>query len=475
MLAHYKHGRFAARTRRWYQHSRAAHPLRRLEDLLRRATGRALVGTVVGSIPGFVLPFAIAVHFRIGGLTDVYVFALSVAVFASGVFSGVLQANVLPILQRMKRLGRSAFIKRLNAITISSSGVVILLYSFIAVVSVLYTARRSHWTAQQHELLLMTTIAFSIFVLASSVNSILSASLNALDRFLAPAATQVVKSLGPLAVIPFIARDANGLLLVACLVSAGELLQTAFLRAQLSRALPTIPERTVPESHATELPLWRVATPHGLSLFIAAASPLIDRSVAATLSAGSVTLLDLGERVFYVPLTIISASFVLVAGTHWSSIHTTNVPALRQHFWRTIVRGALVCLALLAAMGVALSVFAAVANRTFAGAPTGQLLAIIALLLAGLPPAFVIAAGARLLTSTRTTYLLPWFAVCSLGFNTLFDILGASWFGVEGIAVASTMYRCVTASLLLIAIHRLMKTHFRGLFPHHNPAPPPAA
>lgn len=444
-----------------------------ITGLLRRATGRALVGTVVGSIPGFILPFAIAVHFQVGRLTDAYAFALSVAVFASGVFTIVLQSNALPILQRMKPFGRTAFVKRLRAIAIGSTGAVTLLYALIAFASIFYIDHLSHWTAQQHELLWMTTAIFAVFVVASAINSLLSAGLNALDSFLIPAAAQALKSLAPLAAIAFVGRDVRGLLLIACLVAAGELLQTGFLYRHLTVALRSLPNRQPPDGYAREFPLWRVAMPHGFSMFIAAASPLVDRGVAASLAAGSVTLIDLGEKVFLVPLTIISSSFVLVAGTHWASITTSDVPKLGEHFWRTITRGILVCLVLFIGTCAGLAVFAALAGSTFAGAPTEKIIAIIALLLAGLPAAFIITAGARLLASTRSTYLLPWFAVCSLGLNTLFDILGARWLGVEGIALSSTLYRCVTASLLLVVIHRLLKTHFRGLFTlTPSPLPP---
>lgn len=442
---------------------------------LQRATGRALVGTVLGNIPGFILPFAVALHFRIGHLTDAYAFSLSVAVFASGVFSVVLQANVLPILQRMKHLGRIAFVKRLRAITMGSLGVVGVFYSIVAVASLFYIDHHSNWTAEQHELLWTTTVVFAVFVVANAINSLLSAGLNALDSFLAPAATQALKSLAPIAVIAFVSRDFDGLLLIACLIAAGELLQTLVLCALLAVALRSLPTRVPPDGYDKEFPLWRVATPHGFSMVIAAASPLVDRGVAATLAAGSVTLVDLGEKVFLVPLTIISASFVLVAGTHWANIVTSDIPQLGQHFWRTIVRGGFVCVVLLIGTCVGLAVFAAIAGQTFAGAPTEKLIVIIALLLAGLPGAFIISAGSRLLTSTRSTYLLPWFAVCSLGLNILFDVLGARWFGVEGIALASTIFRCVTASLLLIVIRRLLKTGFRGLFSLAPTSPPPPA
>lgn len=435
----------------------------KLHGLLRRATGRALLGTIVGNAPGFLLPFAIAAHFQIGRLTDAYAFALGVAMFASGVFVVVLQSNVLPILQRMKHLGRTALVNRLQSITIASTGIASILYAIAAFASIIYVDHQSHWTSQQHTVLLVTIIVFAVFVVASAVNSILSAALNALDSFLVPAATQAMKSLVPLAIIAFVPTQASGLLIIACLVAAGELARTIYLYIHLRTVLPSLPAVEPPEGYATELPLWRVAGPHGLSMLIAAASPLIDRSVAASLPAGSITLIDLGEKTFQLPLTIISTSLVLVAGTHWASMLTGNIPVLRRHFRHTIARGILICLLLLVGMFAMLGLLAVIAGPTFAGVPTKKVIVIISLLLAGLPAAFVISAGARLLASTRSTYLLPWFAVCSFTTNLVFDILGARWFGVQGIALSSTIYRCVNAILYLIVIRRLLNTHFEGI------------
>jgi peptidoglycan biosynthesis protein MviN/MurJ (putative lipid II flippase) len=432
-------------------------------DLLRRATGRAFLGTIAGNAPGFLLPFAIALRFHIGHLTDAYAFALGVALFASGVFTGVLQANALPILQRMKRLGRAAFVNRLRAILVSSTCIATLLYAVIAFGSIIYIDQQSHWTSQQHALLVASTAVFAMFVLASGVNSLLSAALNALDSFFVPAASQAIKSVAPLAAILFVPRDAAGLLVVASLVAAGELLRTGYLYVHLHTALPSIPVLKLPDGYAKELPMWRVAGPHGLSLLIAAASPLIDRGVAASLPAGSVTIIDLGEKTFLVPITILSTSLVLVAGTHWASLLTDDLPALRRHFRQTLLRGTAVCLVLFVGMCGALGILAALAGSTFAGAPTGTVIVVIVFLLAGLPGAFVINAGSRLLASTRSTYLLPWFALCSFTTNLVFDIIGANWLGVRGIALSSTIYRCVNAVLYLLVIRRLMENNFEGL------------
>jgi peptidoglycan biosynthesis protein MviN/MurJ (putative lipid II flippase) len=431
--------------------------------MLQRATGRALVGTLLGNAPGFVLPFAIAAKMHVGSLTDAYAFALGVAAFASALFVGVLQMNALPILQRMKQFGRRAFLNRTATMAVGTTCAVTLFYFGLAVAAFFYLRHNSRWTPQERALLLDCTILFAPFVLASAVNGILSAGLNALNSFLSPAASQALKSLVPLAAVFLISRTAHGLLVIAALLTAGELVRTVMLVSQLRRSAMSIPDIAPSSTYASELPLWRVAAPNGFALLLAAASPLIDRSVAASLSTGSVTLVDLGEKVLQVPLTIISTSLVLVAGTHWASILTTDVPLLRHSFWRTIRRGLVVCTGLLLGMGSMLIALSFVAGASFAGAPTARLVSIVALLLLGLPGAFLIAAGSRFLTATRSSYLLPAFAICSFGTNMGFDIVGAHVLGVQGIALSSTIYRYVNGVLYLLAARRLFATNFSGL------------
>jgi peptidoglycan biosynthesis protein MviN/MurJ (putative lipid II flippase) len=437
--------------------------IRKLERLMRRATGRALLGTFIGNAPGFLLPFAITARMHVGHLTDAYAFALGLAILASGLFTGVLQTNVLPIAQRMKDLGRAAFLGRLRGMSIQVVGISTLLYAAIGVASLAYIDSNTHWTHQQHELLLGATIIFSVFVCASAINAILSAGLNALDSFLSPAATQALRSIMPLAAIGFVSRDTGGLLTIALLLAGGELIRTFVLAYQLRKSTLSLAPGPAPDDYRAELPLWRVAAPAALSLLISGASPLIDRVVAAPLHAGSVTYIDLGEKVFQVPLTIVSTSLVLVAATYWAAIRTTDIPRLTEHVRRTLVRGGAVCVALVAGMIGALGAVSIIAGGTLAGGSTSKLVSIVALLLVGLPAAFVITCGAWFLASTRATYLLPVLGVAYFLTNLGFDVVGAQLLGVRGIALSSTLCRCLHAVVYLIIMKRLLASHFHGL------------
>lgn len=428
----------------------------------RRPTARALVGTLLGLAPGFLLPFAITTRMHVGHLTDAYAYAFGIALFASTIFAGVLQTNALPVLQQVKHYGRARFLRRLRRIAIQTTAVANLAYLLIAVVSVAYAYHQTHWTAGQRHLLFVITCIFMVLVVTSAINGALAAGMNALGSFLTPAASQALKSGAPLVAIIFVTRNTSGIIIIAALIAAGELCRTLMLAYQLWRADMGPFDDTGPVG-SQEPPLWRFAAPVALSSLITAGSPLIDRSIAAKLSAGSVTYVDLGEKVFQVPQQIVVTSLVLIAGTYWADIRRTDVPRLRRHISRTMRRGGLVCIALLCVMLMMLLCVAILAGPRLAGGSTSTLLTIIALLLLGLPPAFIMACGARLLTATQTTYLLPGLGIIYFAANLGFDVAGAKLMGVAGISLSSTLCRWISALLYLVIMHRLLQTEFQGL------------
>ncbi len=148
-----------------------------LEDVRHRATSRALTGTMIGGIPGFVLPIAVIARMHVGRLTDAYAFELGVALFASSLVATALQMNVVPIMQRTKVQGRKTFRTRLSRITLQGAGFAALLYCGFAGVSIIYIDQQTHWSALQHQLVTATAIVLALYVVAVAANSVLSAAL----------------------------------------------------------------------------------------------------------------------------------------------------------------------------------------------------------------------------------------------------------------------------------------------------------
>jgi O-antigen/teichoic acid export membrane protein len=170
-----------------------------------------------------------------------------------------------------------------------------------------------------------------------------------------------------------------------------------------------------------------------------------------------VTVLDLGEKTFFAPQMLITSSLILVAGTRWSNADVADprtAAGYRSALRRTVAGATIAAIATAAA----LLVIANVAHSSLAAAHLGHAIPIAICLLVGLPFESVSILSARLMTSTQHTQVLPLFAVVAFVTNLIGDLIGASMFGIVGIAVATVCVRIATAALFVPHCRRLTST-----------------
>lgn len=429
---------------------------------------RALLGTLIGSAPGFLLPFAVTTRFGAGRITDAYFFAFSIATFVSAVYEGVLQANATPVLQSEKTGGRPYFLAGVRRILMQSTvaaGITYLVFGGILAATAV--SGRTNWTPTERHTCLVLMAYFTFYVVGSAATAVLASGLYALEEFFFPIASMALRSVVPLAGLAVFRRDPSGIELFGILMCVGEGVRAVLLCTRLlfrSRSLRDgVPRATVG--------VWATGIPHALSMVAAVANPVIDRLIAAPLGPGSVTVLELGEKVFYAPLMALTSLFSIVAGVRWASHTLAGGRALSADFRRTLLRAlALASLIAVAVIGAALAVRLA-AGEEVSGAPTGELTAVIIFLLIGLPAGVVISLGARLLTATRRTRVLPLFAALALILNVLGDLVGVHLLGIRGIALASTLMRCGNALLYVLVCRRMLQADRFLSMPVEQPAP----
>jgi peptidoglycan biosynthesis protein MviN/MurJ (putative lipid II flippase) len=417
------------------------------------ASRRALIGTLIGSAPGFLLAFLVARHFGIGQITDAYAFAFGFAAFGVAVVSGVLETNVLPVAQHAQAAGRAKFLRFVRktigeAVLFAATG-----YGLMFAIGSALIIRRGGWPAtEQREALIVLAILAS-FVLLVAASSVLAGCLYSIGDFVTPTITQSCRSIVPIAALPFLSTGAGATAVLASGIAVGELARVVILGTRLYRVSRPLRHRVSDSA----LPLWRTAAPVALSLLVVAVNPVIDRTFAAPLSPGSVTVLDLAEKVFFVPAMVLSSSIVLVSGARWAALFVGLPDRLVHDLRRTFAQasGAAVVLAVVGVGGV--YAVGGLIGPTFAGTPTSHLERVIAILLIGLPPAVIMSAGARFLTSTRQTKALPLFATFAVLLNCGFDVVGARLYGVDGIAAATVVMRVACAAIYLLYCSRIAR------------------
>jgi peptidoglycan biosynthesis protein MviN/MurJ (putative lipid II flippase) len=400
---------------------------------------RALVGTLVGSSTGFLLPFVVAAHFGVGRVTDAYVFALAIAQFCVAFAATVLEANALPAAGAAMRDGRVALLSFVRRTSYQAVAAVVPVLVIVSGIAYSIASTRASWTPKERNEAVFVLVALVAYVICTALSSVHAGAIYALDDFITPTLTLTLRAALPLVGISWCGRSAASAVALASLISAGELLRTVILRWRLLRLCEPLPSGTRVRAPG----IWNVLAPHALSLIVVGANPIVDRAIASSLPAGSVTLLDLGEKVFYVPLTVIMSSVGLVVGARWAS--ATLPSELPFELKDAMRRAAMIAVVLAAAIGAAVLAVSYATGPTFAGASTVPLRNVILVLLLGLPGAAVAVIGGRFLTATRQTRALPAFALMSVFTNALLDVVGSKMYGIVGIAAATVIARGLSA------------------------------
>lgn len=411
-----------------------------------------MAATVVGSAPGLVLPFLIVARFGADAATDAYFFAYAIAVFASSLCSGVVESNLLAELQHARRCGAAAFATRTRELAVQAVGIVTALYVLAAVAVVGFALLA--WPSEGRGLVIQSLAAFVLFIVARAASSSYSAALYCSDDFRRPAATTALRAVFPLAALPFLGGGSEAYLALALLLGAGEVARAVWLGARLRKVVATM--EFGDDEVMSQRSVWRPAGLHAVGVAVLNLNPIVDRAVAVGIGAGAVTVLDLADKVFFAPMTILMSSVVVIAGTRWARQVADDAPGLTEDFARRLRSAVLVAVALAAATIAALAVALLIVNadELLDGRAEDFFLVSAIIVLFGLPPAIASLCSARMLIVTGSQRVIPMVAGAGVVVNLIADLIGAHLFGLIGIAIASALTRWVEAGLYLSVVRR---------------------
>lgn len=422
--------------------------VRRLMALRQRSGVRSLLGTVVGSAPGLLLPFAISSYFGVGTLTDQLAFAIALVTFVTALFDGTIQAAAIPAIEYERRLGRQqlrAVLRRL-LVVLPATGVGI--YALVAVLGLLLAPHGDPTDGAAASWVLAGT--FVLFLVASVVSSVAAAVLYVAGRFFAPLASTAARSMVPLAALLLLPTNPFGLIAIAALMGTGEMVRAVSLSIAARHAVSELERQPVTRPTGPRPRPVVMAVAYATSLVFAGLVPVLTRGAAGGLAPGSTTVFDLSEKLVYVPATAVSAMFVVVAGARWSRLHHDAPEDLIRDYWRTVRTSALVAgsggLILLAGLAIATSL----TGPTLAGAQSEKLRATVAILILTLPTGVVSALSARLLGALDATRPIPIIGVMSLVVAGVGSVtLGPLW-GLAGIAGSLSAARLFSAIAFML-------------------------
>jgi peptidoglycan biosynthesis protein MviN/MurJ (putative lipid II flippase) len=414
-----------------------------------RQIASAGFGTLVGSALGALLPFLLTRWFSLGRTTDAYFLVWSAVQLAAYVSQAVVESTLLPLCTRALKEGEAALTAFARTMRRYAFGLGIGLGVLVIGLVCLVLLPTSTFTAGQRTECYRLLAGFALFPLCTAVSSVFSAAHYSRGRFAQTALTQAFRAVGGITFAAWLGPR-YGITIVAVGVTLGEAVRLAVLAGTMpARRLVRTGVVPRPLPDVTGRTLFAVASPVMLSLAIVTANPLIDKAVATRLQVGSTTVIELAEKLFYIPAVLCSRAVALVSVTVWGRLVGTDDAALRRDYWRVQRLAVVGTTVLVAAFGLTIVAFKATVVRMLHLSPGTPFESVFLLYLVGLPFALSQSLAGMLVVTYRRTSFEPPLAAALVVINLVADLLGARLAGVAGIAASSTIVRLVNASVFI--------------------------
>ena len=324
----------------------------------------------------------------------------------------------------------------------------------------------SHFSPAKLNLSVRIFYALLPVVLITGIATNCTAVLNTLDRFALPALAPVVIPIS----ITAAALVLGGRLGIWALVYAtlgGSVLHAVAVAAMMDRSGYRLRLRWFGMTDAAR----EVALQYGpvlLSGVVASGGLVVDQAMAATLPAGSVSALVYGGRFVGVAVALLAGAVSTAVTPYFSRMIAQRDWSGCRHTMRTwvgITALASVPLAALMAGGSRLIVKTAFEHGAFGPRDTSVVAAVMAMYAIQIPFIVVSRVFYRFIIAMRRTDLALYCGLLNLVLDIVFNLLLMHWFGVAGIALATSLWALSTFFFLGYWAKRLLRVETESGLP----------
>ncbi len=415
--------------------------------------------TLLAQACGFASSIVIARVLGASHSTDAYFLGLSVPLLVYGAFLAAVRQGGIPILTSEAAAGEAAFVdasSELVSATLVVSIVVALVAAAIAIILLPLTiGNASLIGAARLDILELTPLA----VFGAMIGA-MATVLAVRNRF---AGAALVLALDPILRIVLLLAAGSALGASALVIAnlAGNCLAVFVMWSLVRREGIPLTLRSPWRSQFVRRML-AVSGPLLISQAVLQMNPVIDRTMAGALGAGSITALELGLRLFGVPMLLIGATLIGPLIATWAARKAADGwPALRDSLNRAVDAFALIVPPLLV-IGVVLRhqiVDVLYQGGAYSSHAAGLTAAVFAMLLVGLPAQLLtIAFSALFIVEQQTRFCLK-AGLVNVVLNVALNFALRPVFGVGGIALSTS----VTLTIVLAIYIRSARRRWRGI------------
>jgi len=403
--------------------------------------------SIIGNAIGFLVPFFIAAWFGVTSETDAFFFAYGIILFIASIFSPVVESVIVPYIAEIKAKGQNVahFVSQVFGI----STVFIIVVTAIVLLSIrLFLPHITRFDVSSLRLIYILVLETTPLVITLMWSSIFAGVLNAYKKFSIPAFSPAFRSMVSILVI-FLLKDTLNIHAVALGYVAGELLRILLLFAALRKSrFPFYISFGWSERlrHFLQMGAYQI-----IGMLALGAHPLIGKTMASWLSKGSVSILHYAERLYMIPSVMITTGLIVTILSHWSESYYIKG---KEDFRRKVARMVKIVLA----MTIVLTLFLIVGRHplvAFAfgrGAfPAESLIPCadtFAFYMIGFPLWVAAIIYTRAHMVMKNTVILMKLGILGAVLNFFLNLLLMKYFGVQGIALSTSIVNGVIAFFL---------------------------
>jgi putative peptidoglycan lipid II flippase len=388
----------------------------------------------------------VAATFGVGDTIDAFVMAYLLPSFVVSVIANSCNAALIPTYIRVReQQGHEAAQRLFSETVLVSSGLFLMLTGLLALSGPMLLG----WLAPEFSPAkqVLTSQLFYLFlpvVLLSGLTTIWQAVLNAKERFASGALAPLMVPLASIVVLLLAGPNLNIFVLAASL-TLGFLLQLGMLGWSLQQQGISL----LPRWHGASEDLWQVIGqywPMVAGGILVNSTPIVDRAMAATLPAGSVSVLNYAYK--------ISA---LIIGVTTTALSTALIPYFSKMIakadWEGVRHSLQTYIKLVIAVTLPLSALLFFASEpivrlvyergAFTASDTALVAQVQAMYVLQIPFYTLHIVFVRLISSLRANSFLMWATLINTVFNIVFDYLFIQLMGLPGIALANTVVYAV--------------------------------
>lgn len=424
------------------------------------ATFVVAIITAMAKLLFFTKELAVAWRFGTSDLLDAFLIAYVVPSFIINLISGAFSGALVPVYIHVRELDGSSKANELYASIMSISAIFLLICTGLMI---LFVPGYLHILASGFDdakLKLTQNLLYFVspIIVLSGITTLRTAVLNAGEKFAIPA---LIPGVTPILTILFIwfAGDIWNIYSMVLGMITGQMLEALLLGFFLKK-------RGVVKSfgwHGFNENLQQVIRqfiPMTAGAFLTGSSILVDQAMAASLSSGSVAILNYGNKVISFPLQIAATAISTAVLPYFSTM-------LARQDWLGAYRTLRHSLRLILLVTIPLTVLLIIFSKPLVGllllrgAFTAANVDIVANVqaLGALQIPFYLGGilVVRMLSAMRANHLIVWISFINVIINIVGDYILMNLYGVAGISLSTSIVYFCSFSMLLFGVLSIFK------------------